>query len=39
MLINETVVLIELIALLGNYVVIKNLFIAVGFLNKAFLFV
>ena len=37
MLINETVVLIDSIDLFRNYVVVKNLFIAVGFVNKAFL--
>ena len=33
MLINETVVLIDAIDLFRNYVVVKNLFIAVGFIN------
>ena len=36
MLINETVVLIDSIDLFRNYVVINNLFIAVGFVNEAF---
>ena len=35
MLINETVVLVDSIDLFRNYVVVKNLFIAVGFVNKA----
>ena len=34
MLINETVVLIDAIDLFCNYVVVKNLFIAVGFVNE-----
>ena len=33
MLINENVVLIESIEFFHNYVVVKNLFIAVGFVN------
>ena len=39
MLINKTVDLIDSIDLFRYYVVVKNLFIAVGFVNKASFFI